>query len=616
MRITGMATGMDINQIVTDLMRAQRMPVDKMIQDRQIIEWQMEDYREINRKLDAFRTNIFDTVMRQNIMQSKSVTSSNDSLVTATASSTAGNMSIRVSSVQQLAKAATYSSQTAAGSGISGETKISASGALGSQKFDVEEDFWKSGVVNRQTIRQSANSNVVDLNRTDIINTGDMVVKVNGKVYDVVSSTSEVELEDNQVRLNPDDGKLYFKSRIAQGTSLSTVFITEAPEGSTDPKHRYTAAGVTTFNAIGIQRDKFVFTSDQTLTAVFNELNRSSVGINGFYDEFSDKITVSRSTTGTFNEGGQEIEFEGAFLRDALKLNFDPVEDPDEPETMIVYDHGAQNAKFNLNGLETERRSNTFTVSGMTVTLRDTFDGEVNLKASTDTDKVFDTIKKFVDDYNEILDLVNGKLKEERYRDYRPLTDEQKDAMSEKEIEKWEERARSGLLRGDSAMRSAVDRMRMDLYSPVNGQLSTAFNQLTTIGIKTTANYMDGGKLEIDEDKLRQAIEQDVEGVFQLFAANGETDGEKGIARRLRSTLDGAIGAIADRAGGMRGKVQNNQFALGRNLTRINDQISNFERRLQQVEERYWRQFNAMDAAVNRANQQAEALFAQLFPQG
>jgi flagellar hook-associated protein 2 len=102
----------------------------------------------------------------------------------------------------------------------------------------------------------------------------------------------------------------------------------------------------------------------------------------------------------------------------------------------------------------------------VTITLKGTTTGaeQVSLNVSTDTDKVFDTIKGFVDQYNELLDFVNGKLKEERYRDYKPLTEEEREAISEKEAERWDERAQSGMLRNDQMIQSVMDRMRSDIY--------------------------------------------------------------------------------------------------------------------------------------------------------
>nr|WP_285890417.1 flagellar filament capping protein FliD [Halalkalibacter oceani] len=667
-----MATGMDIEQIVKDLMRAERMPVNKMMQDRQTIQWKMEDYREINRKLDTFRNNTFDSVIRQSNMLAKIVTSSNESKVTATAAANPGNVSLRISNIQQLAKAASYNSTDKISGG---ESKVNPTATLGSQTFageaaEGEAKFeWQSGIVHRENVRQSTASDTVDLGKENIVNPEDMVVKVNGKVYDVVLNGED--LNENSVLLDAESGTLRFEEPLAAGTTVQTVYMTDneteeftletgratfqvqkggldaaslsITAGSTtysgadiitDPEEwgdgqegkvfvnldtgqirfneeqtdvsvtyaqSYATAGISAYNEKGEEvRDKFVFTANQSLNTVFTELSRSQVGVNGFYDEHSDKVNMTRTETGVFNENGDEMTFTG-FFASALKLDG-------------TQESGAQNAVFELNGLETERRSNTFTVSGMTITLKDTApDEEITLGVSTDTDKVFDTIKGFIDEYNELIDFVNGKMTEERYRDYKPLTDEEKEALSEKEIEQWEERARSGLLRNDQALRTPFDQMRVDMYSSVSGELATQFNHLSAIGITTTNDYMARGKLEIDEDKLRAAIESDAEGVFQLFAADGDSFEEKGIARRVRDTLDGAISSLAERAGGFRGLVQNHQFTLGRNLNDINDRISNFERRLQQVEERYWRQFNAMEAAVQRANQQAESLFAQLY---
>jgi flagellar hook-associated protein 2 len=146
--------------------------------------------------------------------------------------------------------------------------------------------------------------------------------------------------------------------------------------------------------------------------------------------------------------------------------------------------------------------------------------------------------------------------------------------------------------------------------------MDTVFKHLSAIGITTSADYMERGKLEINEDKLRAAIEEDAEGVFNLFAAEGDTYAEKGLARRLRDSLDNAITQVAERAGGLRGKVANHQFTLGKNLEDLNTRISNFERRLEQREQRYWAQFTAMEKAIHQMNSQSDFIYAQLFNQG
>ncbi len=225
MRIAGLASGMDINQIVGDLMKAQRMPIDKMMQDRQLLEWKMEDYREINRKIDTFRNNTFDSVIRQANMLAKTVSSTNESRVSATAAANAGNMTLRISNVTELATAASYSSTAT----ISGPTKIKSTGSLGSQEFGTGIT-WSKGIVHRENVRQSTTSEIVQLGQKDITNHEDMVVKANGKVYDVVlaDATNTIDtITDDQVLLNAAGGTLTFKSPINQGTTVSTVYATK-----------------------------------------------------------------------------------------------------------------------------------------------------------------------------------------------------------------------------------------------------------------------------------------------------------------------------------------------------------------------------------------------------
>lgn len=606
MRIGGLASGMDTDQIIRDLMRAERMPMDKLTQQKQTIEWQRDAYRELNTLMTTFRDNIFDTVMRSANMAAKRVTSSNSSLVTATATAAASNGSFTISKVDRLATAATNVSQSKISADES--TKIDPTKSISSQKalFAGESDLeWKKGTVHKETITLNENKNTVALkNDANLVEATS--VKVNGKLFTVVTGKAVEDLSEEEVLLNTSTGELNFGKTLNSGTKISVTYVTESDED-------YFTSSITTYNSEGKSRtENFAFSGDRTLNQIIQEINGSPVGVSMFYDSFSDKVTVQRKETGIFNpenvgdelNEAKEMVFEGTFFTKVLHLNTEA-------------EHDATNAVFTINGLGTERRSNTFSINGVTFTLRDTFDTQqVTLNIATDTDKVFNTIVGFVNEYNEMLEKINGKLTEERYRDFKPLTDEQKESMSEKDIERWEERAMSGLLRGDSILSSGLDRMRASIYSPVTMNQNTDIRQLSDLGITTTRNYMDRGKLEIDESKLRAAIERDPEGVFQLFTADGQSSAEKGIARRMRDDLQGTMRSVAERAGGSFGRLQNHQFTLGRNITNIDSRISNFERRLQQVEDRYWRQFTAMEKAMQQANSQAEQMWSMLFNQG
>ncbi|SDH64472.1 flagellar filament capping protein FliD [Alteribacillus bidgolensis] len=183
------------------------------------------------------------------------------------------------------------------------------------------------------------------------------------------------------------------------------------------------------------------------------------------------------------------------------------------------------------------------------------------------------------------------------------------------EIEQWEERSQSGYLRRDDLLTNGLDTMRRNMYDEVDTGEGAAFSQLTEIGITTSSNYMDRGKLEVDETELEQAIQEDSEAVYQLFSADGESYEEKGVARRVRESLDHTMDSISERAGGP-AMPSPDQFTIGREMNNLDDRMSNFERRMQKTEERYWDQFTRMEQAMAEANAQARQMQQQMAGMG
>lgn len=663
MRVSGFASGMDIDQTVKDLMRAERQPINKLNQQKQTLEWQTEMYQDVNKQFFDFRNTIFDSIMKKSSMTDRSATSTNDSRVSATASADAGNATYSISEVKQLAKSASQSSSERATG-----PDFSASEAVGSQSFATgKSPQWSEGVIQSKTINADGGTSYSVEGSNLKTNTDDMIVKVSGKQYEVV--TGEDPLEAGQVRASFSDGQidLEFGSAVTSGKSINVQYAADnetktinaaAPTSTfslgkgainpdtldisvnggakltivTDPEQelatneayvdtktgrvrlgeaatgtiaakftqQYSTNTITTFDKDGNeQKNKFTFTSAQSMNNIMSTISSSGAGVSAFYDEYSGKAALTRSETGDFNKAGDEMLFSGDFFNNTLGL-----------KNAGGSSQGEQNAVFTMNGLETERAKNTFDVNGMSITLKETFteaDGAVTLGSDTNTDGVMETIKGFVEEYNKIVEEVNGKLNEKVNRDFKPLSDEQKEEMSEKEIELWEEKARSGLLRSDSSISNVMNNMRSLLYEQVDGT-DSAYNTLYSIGITTSSSYTDNGKLEIDEDQLRQAIEEDSEGVYQLFAASGSTTETQGLARRMRETLDNGVSALAERAGGYKGKLLPHQFTLGRNMENIEDRIAQFEDRMVSVENRYYRQFTAMEQAMSRANSQSNYL--------
>lgn len=471
MKIGGLASGIDTESIINDMMEAHRLPLNKITQQKQYLEWQLNDYRTINRDIRAMSDNLFDTMMKSSTFMAKTVSVSNESAISIRSLNASSEFSGEIE-VKQLAKAASW------------------------------QNMGKEGLT------------------------------MDHKMSDLIEGLSE---------------------------SGSAITIT-TPDG---------------------QEKTIDFAADDTIKSVIEKMNKEG-NVTAFFDEHTGKIAMTAK-----NSGDGDIVVSG--LGEGTSVE-------------------GQNAKFTFNGLETERSSNTFEINGFEITLKEVTSNPVSFSSAPDTDKVVDAVKQFVDDYNELIENLNQKVREPKYRDFPPLSADQKAAMKEKEIELWEEKAMSGTLRNDPTIQSLLSNMRMALSSSVetsNGRMS-----LADIGITTSKDYLSNGKLEINEEKLREVISENPNSVHELFASNGEDAGEKGIATQTRDSLREANRSITNRAGSFgSGK---DSFTLGRNLKEMDKQIERFQDRMETIESRYWKQFTAMEQAMQRANAQAEQLMNAL----
>lgn len=239
----------------------------------------------------------------------------------------------------------------------------------------------------------------------------------------------------------------------------------------------------------------------------------------------------------------------------------------------------------------------------------------VGLTSTTDTKSIKESIQEFVKTYNEMLDTLNGLLKEKKYRDYPPLTKEQREDMSESEQKLWDEKAKSGLLRSDSLIRDGLAKMRSQFVSSVKGLGDDTIDSLAEIGITTSKILSDGGKLVIDDKKLDAALEKDPDQVIQMFTNQGSvttitdekgrkvTQDSRGITKRLRDEIDALTKSIEKKAG-KDGKTDQT-YSLGKLIIESDDRISKLQAKLVDIEARYWKQFTAMEQAINKANQQS-----------
>lgn len=505
MRIGGLASGINTDDIIQKMMSAERMPLDRMQQDRTLLEWQRDGYREIYQKLYQMDQLIFDMKL-SSTYKSKAVSSSNSGVVTATATSGTREGSYNIS-VSQLATSAINRSQSSIVK--AGET------------FDPSKPL------------------------------GEQMDKL----------TNGVEFKDG------------------------FEFYTYNEDGT---KNTHT----------------FSVSETDSLNDVLKRITNDDNNVRAFYDATAKTVILESTRTGNYNTSseysGVEIAFDesNSFFTNTLNIN-------------ISEEKGGTDAKFTYNGLDFESKDNSYEFNGLTLTLKGiSKEGEsTSLTVENNVDAAFDAIMNFVDKYNEIVELINKSQTEERYRDYKPLTEEQKSEMDDRQIELWEEKAKSGILRGDSILTSGLYSMRQTWYAKV--QTGGEITSLTQIGISTTADYMNGGKLQVNEEELKKALREDPDGVFKLFSnsTTSKDDPSRGLINRLEDSIESTMKRVEERAGKSTSTLEN--YSLGKRIKDLNTRISDFEKRLVSIESRYWRQFSAMEQAIARLNNQSTQLLSQ-----
>jgi flagellar hook-associated protein 2 len=361
------------------------------------------------------------------------------------------------------------------------------------------------------------------------------------------------------------------------------------------------------------------FKATDSIDSVVKSLN-TGMGLSAMYDSATGRMSIMTNATGkgfSYEEttvdpddplATTKIQHDSVSVQVVDGGNFFTALGFNDTSALVT---GGQNAKATINGLDIERSSNTFELNGFSVTLNELYGTDPNVQAapisvttSTDIDHMVDKIKEFVKTYNGLIESLNGKITEKKYKDYAPLTDTQREDMEKEDIEKWEVKAKSGILRSDSVIRNGLSSLRSILYES-GGSSNAKYNTLYSMGVTTTSTYTDGGKLEIDEEKLRKALTEDPEAVMKTFSNPTE---DNGIVQKLRKKITSITNAIESKAGRTTSTEQS--YTLGKSLLDADKRIDNWKTKLETIEERYWKQFTAMEKAISKANEQSSTLFS------
>lgn len=568
---SGLASGMDTESLVKSMLSGTQNKINKQKQIKQQLEWKQESYRDIILKFQNFQSNSMNylkadsNIMSESFFNKVNINSSSKSVELVNSNNFFGN--IKIEKIDQLATASV----------LSGAEGISSKAI----ELNISEEYFQEGM----TIDVNLDGITKKITLSNKMANGDVgdfsTIQDNFKksLTNAFGSGITFEMDGSKMSLSVSKDRQLTISSNEESTKQLLNF-----QGSISSK-------ITMNDKIGkelsfkINNQEFNFNEDDTYGTIINKVNSSGSGVIMKYNSIRDSFSLEAKNTGE----GIQINVSSD---DTLSLQslFGDVSERKFVE--------GQNAMLRVNGVDISRNSNTFEVDGATLKLKSTStaDNPIEISSSRDTSKILDGIKSFIQSYNDIISHISSKLKEERdYNDYPPLTDEQKEEMSEKEIESWEKKAKTGLLNNDSLLNSVTSMLRDSLYEQTNGV------SLYELGITTTKE----GILSIDEEKLKQKIETEPDVVSKFFA------GKDGFASKMNKTIDNIAktstanpGVLVQKAG-LKNTSTVNRNIISEQMKSIDDAIKRLNSTYNMEKNRYWKMFSQMESVINKTNSQS-----------
>lgn len=394
-------------------------------------------------------------------------------------------------------------------------------------------------------------------------------------------------------------------NKISTGSSLWENRV-KLGLGKYDTKEKLNDA-LKNFTVNGAKIDNI--TADTTVDGLLTAINNNKdAGVTATYLGSENKFVLSSNEKGE----GRKITL-GADpndTADAANLIFGGVStDGTDGEMSILY-----------NGVQTTitSSSNTFSIDGLDIRATNTFntgsataEGGVSFTASADTEKVTETVKKFIEAYNAMIDEVRTQATTKPDSNYKPLTDDQKNEMNETSIKNWEDKAKEGILYNSSALKD-LDNATQGIFSSmmING---VSYDDLEKIGISFSDDYTAGGKIVFDEEKFKTAMDSDPEKVSDLFT------GTHGIVNTIDSTLStyatryaskngNSYGVLIEEAGSEKLSLTLTNNSIYKELKDMQETITNLQSQLSTEQDRYISQFTQMERLINQMNSQSSYL--------
>lgn len=606
----GLMSGLDTDDLVNQMTAATRNKINKQYQAKQKLLYKQEAYREISSKLLAFNNKYFSyssgsktNILSPKFFESYTYKSSSDYV------SVTGNADVisnfKINSITSVAKAATYTTNSVSSQSFSSDAIIGniSEDVLLSSSITFDFNGVKKAIALSEMVDGKPDGSPYTYDAEGL---ADFLNTKLAEVYGAGRVNAELDASQTSIMFSASGSTDVFSvSNISNDLSI----LTGIKSGDSNRLNVSKTIG----DIYGEESDCSIIingksidgiSKDMSISEVLKKINKES-DVDITYSNTTDKFVIVSKDTGK----ASKIEITGA-LADKLfggSIGTD-IEIRGEDTVMNVTIHGQDiditrsTANFSIDGINVELSKNAILAPE---------EDPITFDVINNTDEVIERVKQFIDDYNEIIDLLGTKTKEKPRRDYPPLTPEQQDEMKEKEIENWLKEAKKGVLFGDKNITSLLNKMRASM----SGMTSVSDLALSNIGI-SAASMDTSGKLVFNEEKFREKLLEAPDQIASLFTGIAdETDeyAKSGIANQILDILRENIGAMGtsgkliEEAGLDTGR-SSDQNNISLKIKDYDEKMKELKKSLERERQRYWNQFSALEQSLNKLNAQSSWL--------
>ena len=599
--MSGLMSGLDTESLVKSMAANTKNRLNTKKQKLQTLQWKQEAYRSSISKISDFQKKFLDwgsdtSIKANSVMNKYKAESTNDKLaVSANSSATPATYYISAST------AASAAQVKSAGSISTDRINLDFSKNVDGKEYTVQMTY--NGTTRDVTFKGSTDADTAKTNFLEAANNTFKDIKTDAQGFEFKDGTSTLVFNNANDGIRHTFSIKYNSEAVGLSNTVSSTMGTTTKLSD--------AAFNTALNGdkfeFSINGEKFTFEKSSTVGDVINAINKADIGVKASFSTMTQSFKLESTETGT--AGKLNIEQTSGNLLNSLFNSSDDFTKKDaygKNGTITISTDGENYTTYTSASNEYSFDGTTFNIAKLG-NFDSSVDGvdEITVTTEKDTSSIKDTVIKFIDAYNQLLDDVYGEIQTSRPKKngsyYDPLTEEQEEEMKSDEIEKWNNEAKKGLLYQDNYLSTFVSSIRGAMSSSkVDGFT------LYDLGISLATDWKSNGKLVVDEDKLENAINTYGDKVTSFFV-----DSDKGLAATLNNEIDRAISTRDKKVGylsgiaGIENTTTEKDNALYSQINNMQTLINNLQTRYENEMERYWKQFTMLETYMSNMQSQS-----------